>query len=206
MPGTLVVDVVAQACDRPQPRLGIATLVGDDVFITAAHVVDGDLRTLTINGAPAHVVALDERLDLALVAATPADPPPESWIGILPADDESTPVEPGPVTVHRPDGVIETRLTRTLTLRIDDVTRGVVHERSALELDVVVDPGDSGAPVVDADGRVIGIVVLSRAAAGVSYATRLSSSEGAPDVTDQSGGSPTVASPSASVAPSMGCT
>ena len=204
-----VVDVEAQACARPQPRLGIATRVGDNVFLTAAHVVDGDLRALTVNGAPAHVVALDERLDVALVASTEADlPAPESWTGILSADDMSTPVEPGPVTIHRPDGVLETRLNRSLTLRVDDVTRGVIHERPALELDVVVDLGDSGAPVVDADGRMIGVVVLSRAPAGVSYATRLSPSENVSDVADDQGRSTIVTGPTmlASVAQSMGCT
>jgi S1-C subfamily serine protease len=170
-----VVDVEAQACARPQPRRGVATQVGDDLFLTAAHVVGGDLRTLRVNGAPGQVVEIDERLDLALVASGAADAlAPGWWTDMIRGRTAPTVVEPGAVTIHRPDGVIETRLERALTLRVHDVTAGVLHERPSLELDVVVARGVSGSPVVDADGRMIGVLVLSREPAGVSYATQVS--------------------------------
>ncbi len=37
----------------------------------------------------------------------------------------------------------------------------------------MVEPGDSGSPVIDAEGSLIGVVVLSRAPTGVSYASRI---------------------------------
>jgi len=80
-------------------------------------------------------------------------------------------VSPGPVRILTPDSSAEATLIRGLTLRVDDISDDTVSERAALELDVVVGPGDSGSPVIDADDRLLGVVVLSRPSTGVSYAS-----------------------------------
>lgn len=157
----------AQSCDRPQPRRGVATFLADDLAITAGHLVEGELRRLDVDGRPGEVVALDRRLDLALVTLDPGAPDHVPDPGVTIREEP----EPGPVELLRPIGDLSATITRALTLRVNDVTDGVTYERPALELDLVVGPGDSGSPVVDADGALLGVVVLRRQATGVSYAT-----------------------------------
>ena len=66
-----------------------------------------------------------------------------------------------------------TTVERVVTLRVDDVSAGVVHEREALVLAAEVRSGDSGSPVVDGAGDVVGVVVLRRRDESGSYATRV---------------------------------
>jgi S1-C subfamily serine protease len=171
-----VAGVEAIGCDRPQPRSGVGTFVADDMLLTAAHVVEGDLRDLRVGGAPAVVVGIDHRTDLALVAIVAGhddsigDRESPRWVVTPPSD-----FSPGPVRVVTPEGSSDVTLLRTLTLRVKDVTADTTAERQALELDVVVDEGDSGSAVVDADGNLLGVVVLRRPAAGVSYASAVPS-------------------------------
>ena len=165
-----VAAVEAIGCDRPQPRSGVGTIVADGIVLTAAHVVEGDLRDLRVDGAPAAVVGLDVRTDLALVALLD---PVDSWSDDGPRWIETGQVEvvPAPVRIVSPDGPVDAELTRTLTLRVDDISADTLTEREALELDIVVDEGDSGSPVVDGDGNLLGVVVLRRPTAGVTYAS-----------------------------------
>ncbi len=95
-------------------------------------------------------------------------------------------------TVETPTGRRSTTVDRALTLRVDDVSAGVVHDRRVLELATVVEPGDSGAPVVTADGTVVGVVVLRRPAADVSYAARVPV---LPHLVEQAGSSTDATSP-----------
>jgi S1-C subfamily serine protease len=62
-----------------------------------------------------------------------------------------------PATVRR---VITARLTGN----------GPVEVRPALELAVAVAPGDSGAPVIDARGRVAGVVFAQASDRDLTYA------------------------------------
>lgn len=167
-----VVGLEAQGCDRPQRRLGQATVLGDDLALTAAHLVDGPLRSLEVNGQPASVVAIDDRLDVAIVSTARLGTVPATPRPARPASVDDV---PGAVDIVLDSAVIEANVVRVLTLRVNNLTDGVVHERPSLELDVVVQPGHSGAPVVDATGRIVGVVVLSRASTGVSYAAAFES-------------------------------
>lgn len=177
-----VVEVASQGCERPRTRRGVATFVADGIVLTAGHVVAGDLRRLEIDGLPGRVVAIDERRDLALVQVDrhdrrpidgrPIDDVRSSVIERLRAagDVIGTPV-PGESTMMGPGGTSVVNVTRVLTLRVDDLSAGMLHERDAIELDRLVDRGDSGTPVFDATGRLIGVVVLRRAGTGTSFAS-----------------------------------
>ena len=163
-----VVALEAQACDRPQPRFGQATLLDSHTALTAGHLVEGKLRVLELDGEPASVVAIDEQLDVAVISTGRS-----TELSIVDAASvSSSSYVDGPVEIVLADGVIEADVVRALTLRVDDATDDAMYDRPSLELDIVVEPGHSGAPVVDDAGRVVGVVMLRRPSASVSYATR----------------------------------
>ena len=154
-----IVDVVAQPCDRPHRDRGVGVLVWPGVVATAAHTVGGPLRKLTVDGANAELVAIDVRTDLALLAADVAGTP------ATPTLDE---IDHG--TVRTPDGDHDVDVLRTGQLIVDDVTAGVRYERSVHTFTPGVEPGMSGAPLVDDAGNVAGIVVLTNRTDGTAYA------------------------------------
>ncbi|MEM8620225.1 MAG: serine protease [Actinomycetota bacterium] len=157
----------AQACDRPQPRDGVAVVVAPSLVATAGHLVEGALRSLEVDGRAATVVALDLAADLA-VLEVPFDT-------ARPADAASTPTigEPavGPVRVLTAGDESRAEIIEIMTLRVNNLADDRVDERRSAKLDLDVQPGDSGSAVVDKQGALVGIVTLRRPASGVSYAT-----------------------------------
>jgi len=154
-----VVAVVAQPCTRPTPDRGLGVVVGDDLVATAAHIVEGRRRQLTVDGLAASVVGVDERTDLALLA--------------VPTTGHPGRLEDGPATsalVHTTDGPVPVAIVRTVTLIVNDVTAGVRHERQAHAFTPGVLGGTSGAPLTTADGGILGIVVLDRRDDDLAYA------------------------------------
>jgi S1-C subfamily serine protease len=100
-------------------------------------------RDLTVDGRPARVVRRDDRLDLAVLAADVSGPRLR-----LGGDD--------PRVVRRADASID----------------GSAWKRPVLELRGDVQPGDSGAPVLTSDGRLLGVVFAqSRSRPGRAWAT-----------------------------------
>jgi S1-C subfamily serine protease len=153
------VDVAAQPCDRPTRSLGLGVVVADGIVATAAHTVEGRLRALTVDDVPAQVVALDARTDLALLAADLTAAPTELATGV-----------PDIGTVITADGPRDARIVRTGPLLVHDTTDGERYERQVHTFTPGVDDGTSGAPLVDADARLLGIVVLDNPSDGVAYA------------------------------------
>ena len=158
------VAIAATPCDRPTARLGVGTLVAEGRVLTAAHVVEDDLRDVAVDGLPARVVALDPRIDVAILSIE--EDAAEGDAATF-ADAEIADV----VRIVTPTEVIETTVERIVTLTVDDTTDGVVRHRAALVLDGAVPSGTSGAPVVGAEGRVVGLVTISHTGRGVTYAT-----------------------------------
>ena len=155
----VVLAVVAQPCARPHRDRGVGVLLRSGLVATAAHTVDGPLRELTVDGAPAQVVILDARTDLALLSADVVGPPAPITVADIAHG-----------TVRTPDGDHEVDVVRTGRLIVDDITGGVRHERSVHTFTPGVEPGTSGAPLVDDSGRVAGIVVLTNRTDGTAYA------------------------------------
>jgi S1-C subfamily serine protease len=146
----LAVPLVALAFITPSQAPQIVSVrVGDDV---ATGFVVGDGRVVTVahvlgydvrvDGRPARVLRRDDRLDLAVLAA----------------DVSGTPVRFGggdPRVVRRADASVD----------------GSGWKRPVLELRSEVKRGNSGAPVLTSDGRVVGIVFArSRVRAGRAWA------------------------------------
>ena len=139
------------------PEVATAFSISSDRAITVAHAV-GDHRTVLV-AAPGErprrvrVLRTDPRLDIALLDVpgprTPVFSSQETeeglygWVQVLRGDQR--------LTLHA-------QLLRRITARVRDAPDAVAQVRPALELRTEVMQGDSGAPVLDLNGRVIGMV------------------------------------------------
>lgn len=170
------VRIVGPSCGRTQEGSGFA--VADDVVATNAHVVAtlDEIHVTTLDGRdlPGEVVAIDLVDDLALVRvpgagftplelATDEDVPDGTTGALIGWEDDATP-EPVPFRIDRP-----------VTVRIEKVLDTERVQRPSWLVAADVESGDSGAALVDARGRVVGVAyATTRRNAGVAYATRAS--------------------------------
>jgi S1-C subfamily serine protease len=155
----VVVEVAAQPCDRPTRSRGLGFVVAEDLVATTAHTVEGPLRDLTVDGVAARVAAIDPRTDLALLAVE---------LDAAPAELSNEPGVAG--SVLGPGTASSVRIVRTGTLVVNDATDRARYERQVHTFTPGVEDGTSGAPLVDADGRVLGVVVLDRRGDNLAYA------------------------------------
>ena len=173
------VGVVAEGCGLTADfGSGVAVDVGDrsSLVITVAHTIKG-ASTLTVIDADgreheARVVAFDKDSDLAALDVADLGVPP-----IQVADSAGSAVDGANgsiLTWSRDDGVeqIPIVVTKRLRVTIEDIYIDDVIERGALEIAGPVTNGDSGGPVLDASGHVIGIIYAnSRGREQVGFAT-----------------------------------
>jgi S1-C subfamily serine protease len=145
---------VADGSGAPAFATGFAA--GGDRVVTVAHVLDAG-RTVTVDGRRAAIVRVDRRDDLALLTVP----------GL---NAESIRTGAGAVgavrLLARPARV---RRAFTAIVRVDPAT--TPSRRPTLDLDAAVAGGDSGAPVIGRDGRVVGVLFASsRDRARTAYA------------------------------------
>jgi S1-C subfamily serine protease len=146
--------LVLAGCGASGPPRLAAVRVGDQNatgfeagagrVVTVAHVLQPGRRVL-VAGRPARVRLLDRRLDIAVLDAAARG---ELRYGTPRAG------EPATVLVLR-SGVarsLPTTVRRTITAHLGGASR------PALELAGAVQPGDSGSPVLDREGRLLGVV------------------------------------------------
>jgi S1-C subfamily serine protease len=150
-----VVKVEGNACERVQEGTGF--VAAPDLVVTNAHVVAGESRTRVDapNGRfDAKVVAFDPNRDLAVLAVPGLDLPSlERGEGRV--DDR------GSLFGHPGGGPLREspmRIAEQITARGSNIERNAPTERDVFVLAAVTQPGDSGAPVVETDGRVVGVV------------------------------------------------
>jgi hypothetical protein len=164
---------------------GFIVAVQDDTVFAAtnAHVVapgrsgDGprievlvDPGTPTPRSATARVVAFDETADLAIVAFRLADPPP-----VLPLARSADVPETTPVYVLGfpfGEALAEPNVTPAVTVArasISALRRGQDGVVERLQLDGELNPGNSGGPIVNDDGEVLGVAVAKVGGTNISF-------------------------------------
>ncbi len=148
--------------------LATGWLTDGGLVVTVAHAVRGS-TSVRADGAPARVVSIDNRTDVAALAPTTgidaaalslgsAGGAAPAWLARFRGTDGArtlTAARSGPV------------VTTTIDEPVDD-TR---YSRKGFSVSVAIDHGDSGAPVVDGNGRVTGMMfATARDGAPVAYA------------------------------------
>jgi serine protease Do len=158
---------------QPRAGLGSGFIISPDGYVlTNAHLV-ADFDELTVRLADAKrefkakVVGLDKRTDVALLKVDAKDLPTVTL-------GDSTKVQPGQwvVAIGSPFG-----FTNTITAGIVSATRRALPDESFvpfIQTDVAVNPGNSGGPLINLGGEVVGInsMIYSRTGGymGVSFA------------------------------------
>jgi S1-C subfamily serine protease len=161
-PSVLPVRVATQA--QRSGANATAFALGRDRLVTVAHVLDGG-RQVSAAGRRGRVLRLDRRLDVAVLAVR----------GVGTTSARTAAARPGErvtIRVLRSGEArsLPARVRRAITARVRG-SGGPVRVRPALELAAEVMPGDSGAPVLDGRGHVVGMIFAQAADRdGVAYA------------------------------------
>jgi S1-C subfamily serine protease len=154
-----VVRVHVRGCRGPSAGSGV--LLGDGLILTARHVLDGagEASIVLHSGAvvPATAVAVDRdgrdsallhapelarAADVAPVQLAPELPDPGSTVAVL----------------GHPNGNAAVARSGLLLGTLDSGPLSIDGGR-VMTLDLVVDPGMSGGPVVDEEGRLLGVAI-----------------------------------------------
>lgn len=152
----------ASAAESPAPAgIGSGFAIHPDGWVlTAAHVVGGCPRINIVGSGTAEEVAADRKLDIALLKVSQ---PVTHWLAFN-ADAERG----DPVRVSRLQAA-GTEWQRAMAISaIVTATRRHDGDRRYLQFDASLRAGESGAPVVDVDGDVVGLVV-ARLTPGAAY-------------------------------------
>lgn len=157
----------------------------DGHIITNNHVVEDAIDVLVIfaNGrwAEAEVVATDPQADLAVIKVTPPDG--VDWQPLELAEPNTLRVGHTVIAIGNPfglDGTMTTGIVSALGrgLPIGTTSEGNYTLPDVIQTDAAINPGNSGGPLLDLQGRVIGVNFAIRSQvrsnAGVGFAIPVS--------------------------------
>jgi S1-C subfamily serine protease len=154
VPVVRLVQVMASGCISREVATGFVVQPG--VVMTVAHALR-DTKVITVDGRPATVVSVDERMDAALLHI---DDSPERFVAF------AEPVSSASVDILRWQLNRTQRLKATVTtvapIEYSDLHLHTTWLRRGFLIDQESRAGDSGAPVLDDAGRVVGMLFASR--------------------------------------------
>jgi S1-C subfamily serine protease len=151
------VHAIAPSCQKVLEGSGF--ILSPDRVMTNAHVVAGaDTVTVAVNGNPydATVVSYDPSVDIAILAAPnlPAQP--------LAFADEPAKSGTDALVMGYPGGgdfqATPARVRETIQLSGPDIYRNATVTREVYTVRATVEQGNSGGPLIDLNGRVLGVV------------------------------------------------
>lgn len=150
------VTTVSDSCQRGQE--GTGWVVSPGRIITNAHVVAGASRLRVESGnerLPATVVLFDPERDLAVLSVAGLDAP-ALRLGSALESGQSAAIPGYPL--DGPFTVVSARVRATLNARGYDIYSTAKVVRQIYSLNATVQPGNSGGPLLDAQGRVVGVI------------------------------------------------
>ena len=162
--------------DRMQQSLGSGAIVrGDGIIVTNNHVVENsqDIRVVLTDRRefPAKVLLADPRSDLAVLKIEP--PAGETFPTIRIDAEEPLQVGDLVLAIGNPYGVGQT-VTNGIVSALSRTDIGITDYSFFIQTDAAVNPGNSGGPLVDMDGDLIGVntAIFSQSggSSGVSFA------------------------------------
>jgi putative serine protease PepD len=136
--------------------------------VIAAAATGGEITVVLSNGkqSPAKIVGRDVSYDLAVLKVERTDLTP------LPVGDSTSVVVGDPViAVGAPLGLESTVTTGIVSALNRPVTPGDADDQSfinAIQTDAAINPGNSGGPLLDMEGRVIGVNTAIARVAGTA--------------------------------------
>jgi S1-C subfamily serine protease len=156
--GRSVVKVTTQSASCQRGQEGTGWVLSPGRVVTNAHVVAG-ADELRIEGGEqsfrAKVVVFDARRDLAVLSV------PDLQLAPLPLGAELRRGDSAAVPGYPLDGpfrVVSARVRAQLEARGLDIYGGERVVREIYSLAATVQPGNSGGPLLDAQGRVVGVI------------------------------------------------
>ena len=197
-----VVTIATELAGTFDPLTGGAGITGsgsgfvvsaEGLILTNNHVISG-ASTISVTFAdgrsmPATVVATDTQHDLALVRVTATGLTPLAL-----GDSGSLKVGEVAIAIGSPLGTFSDTITQGIVSglgRSIDVreagSRSTAHLADLIQTDAAINPGNSGGPLLDAAGKVIGIVTASAGnSQGVGFAVPIA--EALPLISGAAGG------------------
>lgn len=183
-----VVTIVAEGVTEADPITGMTTqgtatgsgviFDANGLILTNHHVVAGDPQSLSVHlkdgrSLPATIYGIDTMTDLAIVKVK------ETGLPTAPIGDSST-IQVGQtaIAIGSPLGTFTETVTSGIlsaTGRTIDVgsqfSRRTQHMTGLLQTDAAINEGNSGGPLLDAEGNVVGVnVAVATTAQGIGFA------------------------------------
>lgn len=157
--------VLVEPCAGPDNQRATAVAVSPDLLFTVAHSFEeAKSFTVTANSGQdvaVEIVYLDQARDIAALRPTaPVEP-------LLPISQPETSTDVSITTFGDRDGPI-TRPGRVLELI--DATMDGEGRRAAIRLDASLEPGDSGAPVVNDRTEMVGMIFAKARGSDIGWA------------------------------------
>jgi len=163
---------------RRQKSLGSGVLVGPEGYIlTCAHVVgragDTGIKVTLSDGSvlPAKLLSSDEDADLALLQVEAKKPFP--FVSLAPADLSPNLLGQTVVALGDPVGYQSSVSAGILSAKERTVRTGDGEVAGLLQTDAAINPGNSGGPLVDIQGKFVGLCnakLSGEAVEGIGFA------------------------------------